>query len=101
MLTNDTTQLCVCGEPSCPGCSCGTDCSFAPGHPNGTVATDPLMALIEAARSLLNGLASNEYYDDRETEPTHGQVYPDIRRLNATIAWAERALNNSAGVSVS
>jgi hypothetical protein len=88
-------QLCVCGELSCKGCSCGTDCPFSPGHTSGTIATEPILALIEAAKRLLNGLASNEYYDDRELEPTSGQVYPDVRRLNATIAYVEKILNNS------
>src|SRR5262245_42616667 len=90
MTENNTTQVCVCGEPSCSGCSCGTACSFTPGHINGTIATDPLAALIEAAKGLLDSLATNEYYDDREQEPTYGQVYSDVRRLNATIAYAEQ-----------
>src|SRR5437762_12788054 len=90
MTENNNNQLCVCGELSCTGCSCSTDCSFSPGHTDGTIATDPLAALIEAAIGLLDNLASNEYYDDREQEPTYGQVYPDVRRLNATIAYAQR-----------
>ena len=90
MTENQTTQLCICGEPSCAGCSCGTACSFAPGHTDGTMATDPFAALIEAARGLLDSLASNEYSDDREQEPTYGQLYPDVRRLNATLAYAEQ-----------
>jgi len=59
-----------------------------PGHPDGTHATEPLSALIEAARGLLNNLATNEYYNDHEQEPTCGQVYPDVRRLHATLAYA-------------
>jgi hypothetical protein len=87
MLENNTIQLCVCGEPSCSGCSCGAACSFLPGHTDGTVATDPLRALIEAARKLLDNLASNGYcYSNREQESTYG----DVRRLNATLAYAER-----------
>jgi hypothetical protein len=86
MLENNTTQLCVCGEPSCPGCSCGIDCSFLPGHTDGTVATDPLTSLIEAVRELLGNLASNYH----EQGPEYGQVHPDVRRLNATIAYAEQ-----------
>ncbi len=88
MVKSNDGERCVCGEPSCSGCGCGTDCPFLPGHPDGTHATEPLSALIEAARGLLNNLATNEYYNDHEQEPTCGQVYPDVRRLHATLAYA-------------
>jgi hypothetical protein len=84
MTENHASQLCVCGEPSCSGCSCGTDCAFLPGHTDGTIAIEPMSALIEAARSLLGGLTSNG------SQVSH----PDVRRLNATIAYVEKALNN-------
>jgi hypothetical protein len=52
-MTTSDNELCICGEPSCPGCNCGSGCPYAPGHPEGTKATTPLESLIEAAEALL------------------------------------------------
>lgn len=101
MTTSDGEDVCICGEPSCPGCDCGTECPYAPGHPEGTKATEPLQSLIEASETLIaNMYEGGEAYNDHEQEETSFQLYPDVRRLNATIALAKKHLAEQESVPV-
>jgi hypothetical protein len=85
-------QLCVCQEPTCPGNEFGKTCPYLPMNEEGVKSLDPLTALIEVVEPLLEdlheaGLDTN----DHEQEEEYGELYPDVRRLYATIAYAKHA----------
>ncbi len=83
--------LCVCHEPTCQGSPTGTTCLFSPGLTFGTGATEPLAALIEAVGELLANLTEADLVtNDHKQELEYGELYPDIRRLYATLAFARQ-----------
>jgi hypothetical protein len=85
---------CICGEPGCPGAAADQEhCPFAPGHAEGTRATRPLAALVEAVKELLDGLyETGEVYDGQTLSPTYGHLSPGARRVNAALALARQHL---------
>jgi hypothetical protein len=65
---------------------------------NGSLATEHLASLIEAAEDLIsNMMESGEVYDDHEQEETYGQLYPDVQRLMASIARGKEYLAEKKG----
>ena len=79
-------MTCICREPKCSGCDCGAECSFAPGHEDGTNAETPIEALIEAAEGILDAME-----DRGETiNESEDRLDYDVRRLYATIGWVKR-----------